>query len=128
MSEIPLVISLGSNISPQNVEKAVEWLSERLKNLSHSSIYMTPPVKHSGRPYSNAVVSAITIENIESLNTEFKQYEIANGRDNAARERGDVPIDIDIVVWDGEIVRPWDFRQNFFRIGASELAGSIVEE
>ncbi|MDE6338577.1 MAG: hypothetical protein K2K97_02170, partial [Muribaculaceae bacterium] len=50
-----------------------------------------------------------------------KNYEKENGRNAEARKRGDVPIDIDIVVWNGEVVREHDFVCNFFRIGLRTL-------
>ena len=47
------------------------------------------------------------------------------GRDSEARERGDVPLDVDIVLFDAEIVRPRDFSQSFFRIGYESLHPEI---
>lgn len=50
-----------------------------------------------------------------------KQFEISLGRDAQARTRGDVPVDIDIVVFDGKIMRERDFESEFFRIGYMEI-------
>ena len=34
---------------------------------------------------------------------------------------GKIPLDIDIVVWNGEIIRPQDWKQDYFQTGLKEL-------
>lgn len=116
-----LVLSIGSNLSSDNVAEAILWLRGRLSKMEVSRIYETPAVKGGMRSYSNAVVSGETYIELEDFNALLKKYEENCGRTPETRLRGDVVIDIDIVVCDGEILRPWDFRQNFFRIGYASL-------
>lgn len=123
-----VILSLGSNISSDYVTAAVEWLSGVVSDICVSSVYRTPAVKVGSRPYANAVATGIIDTTPEKFNMTLKRYEEQSGRTKEARLRGDVPIDIDIVVCDGEVVREWDFRQNFFKIGFSELQSSPVEK
>ncbi len=96
-----------------------------------SSIYEKPAVKNAGNPYTNAVMVIDAAIEYGTLNSLLKEYEQKEGRDEGCRRAGRVPVDIDIVVWDGEVIREWDFRQEFFRIGlemVSELPCPVVEE
>jgi len=81
-----------------------------------SDIYETPEIHGRGEPYMNAVLSGRTGMELETLERLTKEYETGAGRDAAARNAGRVPIDIDIVIWDGTVVRPKDYSQSFFRI------------
>lgn len=122
-----VILSVGSNRSFDDVEKAVGWLRSRLIDARSSSLYMTPAIQGHGAPYVNAVVEALADVGHDDLDAEFKRYELENGRDQKSRSLGIVPVDIDIVVWDNQVVRKRDFDQSFFRIGFSELACSVVE-
>ena len=119
-----LIISVGSNYNDrhESVRKAVEWLSSHLKNFTCSDIYETPHAfDKKGSPYMNCVVageSELTSDSFENL---CKGYELQAGRDGKARQAGIVPIDIDVVVSDGEIVRQRDFTQQFFQKGLREI-------
>lgn len=116
-----LVLSIGSNISATQVHKAIEWLSGRLTDMAVSDVYRTPAVKVGSRTYSNAVACGNIVGSCDEFDAELKQYEFSCGRDEEARGRGDVPIDIDIVLADGRVLRDWDYRQSFFRTGYNQI-------
>ncbi|MDE6793050.1 MAG: 2-amino-4-hydroxy-6-hydroxymethyldihydropteridine diphosphokinase [Muribaculaceae bacterium] len=120
---IRVVMSLGSNSGDRggNIRDAIRWLHSVMTEIISSEIYETPPVGHSKGNYMNAVVIGKIQEDVSSLEKRCKEYEIANGRDAKARSEGKVPIDIDIVVIGGRIVREKDYNSNFFKIGFSEL-------
>lgn len=122
-----VVLSFGSNVDESYVAAALSWIGHVLEDMRCSSIYKTPAVHGGPRDYSNAVVSGYSRYGFDTLNAMFKDYEYSQGRDAAARDRGIVAIDIDIVVWNDEVVRAWDYRQTFFKTGFSELAGAVVE-
>lgn len=126
-----LVIGLGSNCGDRRaaISGAIEWLRKILTDFRVSEIYETPPYGHVGRPYMNAVVSGRYGRNplfnaaiLASLERECKRYEYEHGRNEAARQRGDVPIDIDIVKAGEQILRPADFKRQFFRIGYLQIS------
>ena len=120
---VSVVLSLGSNCGNRQsqIEGALDWLKETLMQTEASSIYETPCAMKAGRPYLNAVVKGFFSGTGEELEDLLKEKEKEMGRTSKCRERGDVPIDIDIVVMNGGIVREWDFRQKFFQQGYSEL-------
>lgn len=125
---ISTILCVGSNLGRKNVDNALIWLKQVLDSAESSSIYSTPAVNQSGMPYDNAVVAGLTNLTYEQLNNLLKDYEINAGRNAETRIKGHVPIDIDIVIYDARIIRDWDYRQNFFKIGFSELACSVIEK
>ena len=52
-------------------------------------------------------------------------YELNAGRDESARRRGDVPIDIDLMIWNGIVLRPRDMEREYFLRGFRELGSGI---
>lgn len=118
-----VVICIGGNLEPRvgNVAAARDWLLTVLNDPQVSDIYETPEIHGIGRPYMNMVISGTTDLDVDSLNMMCKDFEIKSGRDAEARLRGDVPVDIDIVRCNDRILRPEDYRQQFFRIGAISL-------
>lgn len=118
-----IVLSLGSNCGDRetNVREAAAWLGMHLSGMRCSGIYETPEVHGNGSPYFNAVVIGETDNDYETFNQELKHYELLAGRDDTCRRMGLVPIDIDIVVWNGDILRPFDYSARFFTIGYRTL-------
>lgn len=118
-----IVVSIGSDSGDrrENVVKAIEWLSRLLGDFRSSDVYETPPYGHAGSNYMNAVASGVWNEDLKAFVRECKRYEVLCGRDLSARIRKEVPIDVDLVVADGETVRPEDFRREFFQIGFRQI-------
>lgn len=103
---------------------AMIMLAGMLVPESRSHIYDTPECNGKGSVYANAVAAYSTTENIETVEAALKDYERECGRDDEARRRGYVPVDIDIVCLNGDVLRPRDFRQSFFAIGFARLSES----
>ena len=120
---VKAVLSVGSNTPERarNVASALDWLRDLLEEFEASTIYTTPDCCGGPTQYDNAVVRGLTLRTREDLENIAKHYEQSHGRDARARAAGIVPIDIDVVVYDGEIIRPKDFSSGFFRIGYCEL-------
>ena len=118
-----IVLCLGSNSGKRGytIATVIESLSHRLRNFRCSHVYETPAVGGASGPYLNAVAEGDTTHSLEEVVALAKQMETDNGRDAAARSAGLVPIDIDVVIYDGEIVRRRDFDQHFFQIGWRRL-------
>ncbi|MBD5289408.1 MAG: hypothetical protein HDS26_01835 [Bacteroides sp.] len=117
-------LSIGSNCHGRrhNVQRALNRLETLLSAVSSSSVYETPDLYGGPALYMNAVVKcrcALTTSELESL---AKRMEIEFGRDEKARLNGEVPLDIDVVICDGNILRLRDFEAEFFQIGYRELA------
>lgn len=122
-SQHEVVVSIGSNFGDRKsmVGMAIDWLSKELSDFRSSRIYETPSEGHVGSNYMNAVCEGVTRMSRENLENLCKEYERCAGRDSECRAKGNVPIDLDIVIYDGEVVRPTDYRRSFFKIGFGEL-------
>lgn len=120
---LTVVISVGANCGDRenNVKATVDWLKSILIQFSASDIYETPCARKSGKAYMNAVVKGVFQGTGIQLEEMLKDKEHEMGRTAESRLRGDVPIDIDIVILNNEVVKPWDARQKFFSIGLSQI-------
>lgn len=125
MKKRRIILCIGSNVenAPEILASALLWLRKILFNLKSSSFYQTPAVgaRQSDLFYTNCVCEGEFEDSIEKLNILLKDYERACGRTDALKTEGIVPIDIDIVIDDRQIVREWDFRQVFFQKGYRQL-------
>ena len=120
---VSVVISIGSNCGDREalVRETIEWLKTLLIQIQHSSIYETPCAKSCGKPYMNSVVKGFYQGDGIELEDLLKEKEHEMGRTSSCREKGEVPIDIDIVILNGDIAKAWDYRQKFFQLGYSQL-------
>ena len=120
---LSVVISVGSNCGDRkaNVKRGLEWLKSILMQTKCSGIYETPCALKSGLSYMNAVISGYYEGPGYDLDDRLKLKERELGRTAQCRERGEVPIDLDIVMENNEVVKDWDFRQKFFQIGYREI-------
>ena len=120
-------LSVGCNLEPREfrIEEAVGFLSSLPGSMICSTPYATAPIGHDAgnerRHYPNAVAFLETELSAFDLDTCLKNYEKECGRTQAARLHHDVPIDIDIVIADDNVVRPKDFERYYFRQGYEEL-------
>lgn len=121
--ESEAIFCIGSNCGKKekNVAASLAWLSEILSEFRHSSIYATPDCHGGSKKYENAVAIGTTRLLPHELERLCKERELACGRDSEARASGDVPIDIDLVLYRGEILRDKDYRSEFFIKGYTEL-------
>lgn len=113
------IFSIGSNCGcrHENVSKGIKWLSGLLTDFRCSTIYATPDCHGGGKEYLNAVARGITNLSADRLNCICKEYEEANGRDKTSRKIGNVPVDIDLVIYGNKILRTKDYKCEFFQIG-----------
>ena len=126
-----VVFSVGSNCGdrPSNVANGIKWLQTFISELKTSSIYATPDYHGSGREYYNAVVCGKTSLNPEEIDELCKIHEKECGRTEEARAAGDVPLDIDTVIYNHQILRPKDYSRNFFRIGHDQvMAHTMIKD
>lgn len=121
MSDVTICVGSNLKCRKERLEAARCWIDTILDNVRYSSIYETPEIHGIGRPYKNIVISGVSKLSLEDLIEKCKQFELQSGRTQEMRRRGDVPIDIDVVIWEGKIIRGKDFSQQFFQIGAKEL-------
>ena len=118
-----VIISIGSNAPDRDVrmEKAVGWLSGVLDRCRVSDVYETP--EYSGRypSYFNCVAEGFTSLEVDRLNELLKDYERSEGRTSESKLTGIVPVDLDIVEYDGVVLREVEFNREYFAIGYRQL-------
>ncbi|MBO4964888.1 MAG: 2-amino-4-hydroxy-6-hydroxymethyldihydropteridine diphosphokinase [Muribaculaceae bacterium] len=112
-------LSLGSNCGDRhvNIRAAIDWLDTIAHVEQCSAIYETDSINGDGTKYCNCVLICSTELDVDKLDKTLKEYEIRAGRTAACRERGEVPIDLDIVIADGKIIRPRDYARSYFTHG-----------
>lgn len=122
-----VVISLGSNVEDRmaRVAAAMTWIQSILRSTDCSGIYETDDFHPTGRKYCNAVMAGDTALSQGEIDAAAGLYELNAGRDESARRRGDVPIDIDLVIWNSTVLRPRDMEREYFLRGFRELGPGI---
>ncbi len=119
------VLSVASNV-PEGLMKVIDtldWLEKSYPPFRCSSTYGTKAL-HGNSTYWNAVATVWCNLSCKRLNQALKLRELEEGRTEEMRQQEQVPIDIDIVIYDGKVLRPKDFEQDFFQIGWKELKKS----
>lgn len=119
-------ISLGSNIGAreEKIRRAAVILRELLGDMRMSEPYLTPALNGRDPDYMNAVITGFTSADAEALSAVCKEIECELGRTPQSKQRGEVEIDLDVVVWNGEILRKADFSREYFMRGYRQLSGS----
>lgn len=120
------VVSIGSNVADRDcrINEALQWLASKYVQLAVSKIYNSHALNGCDPDYLNAVMICSVEDkiSISEVNTELKKYERSCGRSPQCKVNGRVPIDLDIVMWNNQIVRTKDFNCEFFRIGWNQLS------
>lgn len=120
-----LLISLGSNMpcGEENMEAAIEEIRAKATFAQFSSMYDTDPVGlHRHARYKNCVGQLHSPKSFEEWKALFKNLEQAAGRNDELRAQGNVPLDIDIVIWNEEVMRPRDLSAEYLQQGLQEIA------
>lgn len=123
------ILSIGSNCGRREelVAESLRFLRKICSVEGCSPQFESPDMNGGERRYLNMILRVMTGNREEELNAAIKAFERECGRDDAARKRGDVAVDIDIIVWGGEIRRPKDYNSNFVRRGLNLLDGTGVK-
>ena len=119
------IISIGSNVPDKEwrIASVCKELESYFCAWEASTLYTTPAVgRCTGLPdYCNAVARIATTDDYDRLKAFFKQKEAEQGRRHDSTLPALVPLDIDIVVWEGTVLRPRDMEQEYMRIGLRQL-------
>lgn len=123
MTSTRAVLLLGSNVSDSRlkVSEALRRLQSLFSDVSASGIYPSEDVTGCGAAYHNAVVALSTDLTVPCLTALCKSLEAAAGRTAADKANGIVPLDIDVVVYDGHLLRDADYNAAHFRRGYEEI-------
>lgn len=112
--ETDVTLCLGANVAQgrQNILTALDALiADGWSPIVCSSIYP------SSSGYLNQIVKAKVGCDYETALAATKSVERMLGRTPEHKMQNVVPIDIDIILWDGKIMRPLDYASEYFRQG-----------
>lgn len=115
-------IGLGSNIEPEkNISRALSVLKSHFKVLRQSSFVQTEAVGHpSQTDFLNGAILLKTDLSLEELKKRLKNLEIQLGR-NPLNHRGPRTIDLDVLVWDNQIIDPDIGQREFLKTSILEV-------
>ena len=118
-----VVLSIGSNSADREdqMTNCIAWLRGIAILSKLSSVYNSPASNGKDPDYLNAVAEITTALTHPELTKLLKDYERQCGRTPQSKSLGSIPIDIDIVMWNGEVLRPKDFAQYYFAKGWNEI-------
>ena len=121
---------LGSNIQPEhNLPRAIDFLQNQLTILRISSVWETPPVGSAGPNFLNAALLVQTPLNQKKLKLQIiTPLEAEMGRVRSADKNAPRPIDLDIILFDGQILDPtlWLFAHR--AVPMADIQPDILSE
>lgn len=123
------IIGIGSNIEAgYHIPEMLRLLAADVHILQVSQMVQTKPIGITEQPdYTNGAVRIQTEMELEELSSYLKQLEDVMGRDRTQRKYGPRNIDLDILIWNNEIVDPDYFTREFLRKSAEELGFKSIE-
>ena len=118
------IIGIGSNLDAvANIPTMLKILAEKTEVVKVSAMIKTKPIGILDQPdYTNGAVKIKTVLKKEDLTVLLKSIEDQMGRDRTAPKFGPRNIDLDIVVWNGEIVDNDYYTRDFLQKSVSELS------
>ena len=124
MKKHECIIGIGSNIEPeQNIAAALFFLRQEHELTSVSALIKTSPIGISEQPdFLNGAAKILTALELTEFQSYLKDVEDRLKRDRTAPKFGPRTIDLDIVIWDGEIIDPDYYIRNFLRGVVDEIA------
>lgn len=118
-----VVINLGSNVEPnKNIQTALTILQSRFDVLNISNFQWTEAISQEPQPdYLNGAVLIRTALTCKELNCELKSVEKELGRPQTKQRNAPRSIDLDILIWNHQIVHQDYFNRSFVREYVHEL-------
>ncbi len=120
-----LYISIGTNLA--TAEQVMAWTKRRLAEAfrgeaRYSTIVQTEPINFaSERPFTNQLAVIKTTVPTPLAKPLLKSIERQLGRNEADTRRGVVRLDLDLLVLDGEVLKPTDWEFPHIREARREL-------
>ncbi|MCM1377321.1 MAG: 2-amino-4-hydroxy-6-hydroxymethyldihydropteridine diphosphokinase [Clostridium sp.] len=121
-----ILVSIGSNTADRvkklaDAEECIRHRESKIEIKETTPFYETSPIGGGNEPYLNAVIRMETELKADAINKIFKEIEKEMGRTEETRNRGEVPIDIDLVIFGNEILRQRDYNTTYFQEGLKKL-------
>lgn len=125
MNEV--IIGLGSNIDAvKNIEKAKIILKNEIGSIKSSRFIETKPIGYKNQNnFLNGAVLLFTNMALSKLTEKLKRIESSMGREKSFHKYGPRIIDLDILVWNNEIVDKDVFKRKFLKESILELKPNL---
>ncbi len=108
------VLLLGSNVADREsrLDAAIRHLEAIADVSCRSAIYVSPDRCGLGEPYANIAVQCDTALDVDAVKEYIADTERLLGRTSQSKATGVMPIDIDLVLWDGRVVSRHDYESS----------------
>jgi 2-amino-4-hydroxy-6-hydroxymethyldihydropteridine diphosphokinase len=116
-------IMLGSNTNPRsNLDLAKDYLTSYFQIDACSNILSTEPIgKHYINPFLNIALKVQSRYILEETQSILKRIEVEMGRTQNSKKQGVIPIDIDLIFWNDDLIHSDYERFSFVKACIDEL-------
>lgn len=118
------IICIGSNKDrSENIDQVIRTLQAHYPGARFSTPEMADAVDlpEGSKPFLNLVAMLPTLEEKEELIAFLKELEEDMGRDPDDDEEGIIPMDLDLIEWNEEVVKPLDLVRPYVISGLEEI-------
>ena len=121
-------LGIGSNISPEvNVPRAIALLRKYVEVEAISTIWESPPAEGSGPNFLNAAVLIRTdLDEADLRSRILRRIESQLGRIRTADQNAPRTIDLDILIYDGQVRDDQIWLRAFLALPLSELIPDLI--
>ena len=119
------LISLAANDEKKEttIAHALRLIESYCVILNQTPVFRSEAAGESQQPsYANALLQVETDQEYEELRRRFKSLEHDAGRTPASKERGIIPLDIDIISWNETLLKNKDMEYDYMKKGLHLLA------
>jgi 2-amino-4-hydroxy-6-hydroxymethyldihydropteridine diphosphokinase len=112
-------ICFGSNTDNARlkISAALDEIRTVADVIAQSEVYTYPSYTGIGKDYCNMVIKGLSDLSLNDFTIFTKQLEKKLGRTSESKASGVMPIDIDIICWNSETIRPSDSTREYFIFG-----------
>jgi 2-amino-4-hydroxy-6-hydroxymethyldihydropteridine diphosphokinase len=122
-------LGIGSNISPEaNVPRAIALLRKYVEVEAISTIWESPPEGGSGPDFLNAAILIRTDLDEEDLRNQIlRRIESQLGRIRTTDQNAPRTIDLDILIFDGQVLDDQIWLRAYLALPLSELIPDLIQ-
>lgn len=124
-----VLIGIGTNSDANsNMKQAINYLLSYFPNIKFTKWIETPPFGAGfSAPFLNSLAYLQTDMQREQLQQLLKTIERNMGRLPTHKKEGKIIIDIDLLQWNGEILKPDDFKRDYMQQLLKEIKEIIKD-
>lgn len=125
MNQHSIILSLGTNVSDgiDTLCKAEQILRSWIKLDSCSRMLKNPAIgmKEGTNDFYNMLIKTKTTLPLQDIMLLVKKLESMMGNTTQLRSMGIIRMDMDIIIWDDEIIKPNDTEREYYKTLIKEI-------